>query len=138
MPDLLGPLNVVDSLTNINSYIELGPIEPGTNGKTPYINFHLGTGSAEDFNMRVINSQNRRLDFVTQLDGTMLSLNAGNVGIGTANARTQLHVQAAKGGVANPQNHAVLIENTAGGNADVLCLKANSASPAGDNNFITF
>jgi hypothetical protein len=80
---IIGPLNIVSDQDIQGGYLELGPNLP--EGETPFIDFHRGNVSGEDFNARLINSQNRRLDFITRLDGTVLSLNAGNVGIGTTN-----------------------------------------------------
>ena len=74
--------------------IELGGTNslanPISNGK-PYIDFHFGTGSAQDFNTRIINAANNRLDFVTSSGGTIMSINGSSVGIGTTAPSTQLH-----------------------------------------------
>lgn len=46
--------------------IELGASDlaanPNTNG-TPYFDFHYGNGNSEDYNVRIINSADKRLDF---------------------------------------------------------------------------
>ena len=75
--------------------IELGGTNslanPISNGK-PYIDFHFGTGSAQDFNTRIINAANNRLDFVTNSGGTIMSVNGSNVGIGTTSPSQKLDV----------------------------------------------
>jgi hypothetical protein len=59
---IIGPLNIVGDRDIQGGYLELGPNLP--EGETPFIDFHLGNVSGEDFNARLINSQNRRLDFI--------------------------------------------------------------------------
>ncbi|MCW1309674.1 MAG: hypothetical protein QXP04_03180, partial [Candidatus Nanoarchaeia archaeon] len=66
--------------------IELGGLNdranPITNG-TPYIDFHFGTGSGEDYNYRIINNANNRLSFISKT-ATTLVLSTTNVGIGAS------------------------------------------------------
>ena len=76
--------------------IELG----GNNGVAnptasgiPYIDFHFGTGAAQDYNTRIINGATSRLDFVTASGGTVMSVNASFVGIGTTAPAYPLDVQ---------------------------------------------
>jgi hypothetical protein len=75
--------------------IELGGTttiaNPVLNG-TPYIDFHYGTGVGEDFNVRIINMANNRLDFATNSAGTVMSINGSNVGIGTTGPGTKLDI----------------------------------------------
>lgn len=69
--------------------MELGANNAGvnciTNG-TPYIDFHFGNGVAQDFNERIMNGANNRLDFFTQSGGLapVLTVNGTRVGIGNA------------------------------------------------------
>jgi hypothetical protein len=60
---------------------------PVING-TPYIDFHFGTGAAQDYNARIINNANNQLSFFTSADGVTpaLTVNAANVGIGNTYA----------------------------------------------------
>jgi hypothetical protein len=60
-------------------------------GGAPYIDFHFGTGSAQDFNARIINAANNRLDITTNAGG-ILSLNGTNVGVGTTAPAQKLDV----------------------------------------------
>ncbi len=75
--------------------IELGGTNslanPVTNG-VPYIDFHFGTGAAQDNNVRIINSANNRLDFSTASDGNVLTVNSANVGIGVIGPLSKLHI----------------------------------------------
>lgn len=71
---------------------------------------------------------------------TTLTAIGGRVGINTGNAApiTNLHVKGSVAGSASAiENHVMVVENTAGNNADVLALKVGGAAD-GDNNFITF
>ncbi|HAP41155.1 MAG TPA: hypothetical protein DCQ94_15560 [Nitrospira sp.] len=64
-------------------------------GVTPYIDFHYGTGSQQDHNMRIINDASGRLS----INGGNLIVTGGNVGIGTDSPAGQLHIQT--GGTGN-------------------------------------
>jgi hypothetical protein len=62
-----------------------GSIEIGNSlgsGNTPYIDFHYGQGAPQDFNMRIINSGDRKL-----------SILGGSVGVGTWVAESTLDVR---------------------------------------------
>ena len=59
---------------------------------TPYIDFHYGTGGIQDFNTRITNAANNRLDFVTNSNGTVMSVSGANVGIGTISPAAKLAV----------------------------------------------
>jgi hypothetical protein len=68
-----------------------GSIELGDSlvaGVTPYIDFHYGTGSQQDHNMRIINDAAGRLS----INGGNLVVAGGNVGIGTIDPKVKLHV----------------------------------------------
>lgn len=60
-------------------------------GGAPYIDFHFGTGGAQDFNARIINAANNRLD-VTNSAGGIVSLNGNNFGVGTTAPAQRLDV----------------------------------------------
>jgi len=64
---------------------------PVTGGE-PYIDFHYGTGSAQDYNTRIQNSGNNRLDIVTASGGPAFTVNGSNVGIGTSSPQQALDV----------------------------------------------
>lgn len=88
------------SSQNILSTDQGGSLELGgtntlanpVNAGTPYIDFHYGTGSGQDYNVRVINSANNRLDVITG-SGTALTVSGANVGIGTAAPGAALDVK---------------------------------------------
>lgn len=75
---------------NQGGSIELGPTNSG-GGEVPFIDFHYGIGAAEDYNFRLINIGNDRLDFTNTL-GTTMTVNGSNVGIGTTGPSQKLHV----------------------------------------------
>ena len=82
-----GTLVTNSLLSDQGGCIELGAKDnfstnPITNG-TPYIDFHYGTGTAQDYNMRIINVANNRLDFAISNSTTIMSINDNRVGIGT-------------------------------------------------------
>jgi hypothetical protein len=63
----------------------------------------------------------------------------GNVGVGTEEPATRLHVQDSVSGTATPENHVALIENTSTDDSDdVLALEMNQGTPESGNNFISF
>lgn len=81
--------------------IELGAIAGGdprlasinpVSGGTPYIDMHYGTGAIEDYNTRIINRADNVLAFQTRSGGEVLTLNGGNVGIGTSSPSQKLEV----------------------------------------------
>lgn len=71
-----------------------GVANPQTGG-TPYLDFHYGTGSAEDFNVRIINQADSVLNFQTKSAGNVMTVNGGNVGIGTTAPGEKLDVAGA-------------------------------------------
>jgi hypothetical protein len=99
---LTGPLTIEGSLGLSGGHVEIGPnlVDPrtGTTIETPFIDFHFFTGSVEDFNTRLINAADDRLDFVTKSGGPVLSIKAGNVGIGTTSPGAKLVVNEATTG----------------------------------------
>lgn len=60
-------------------------------GGSPYIDFHFGTGAAQDYNTRIINAANNRLDIATNTGG-IVSLNNTNFGVGTTTPAQRLDV----------------------------------------------
>jgi hypothetical protein len=76
------------------------------------------------------------------LDERVVIRTDGKVGIGTGPSATPRATLDVRGAVAGAETdfaqHLVVLENTAGANADVLALKVNLASPDSTNNFITF
>jgi hypothetical protein len=65
--------------------IELGAKNFGTNPVTngsPFIDFHYGTGTTQDYNVRIINSANNQLDFINSV-WTNVTIKGSSVGIGT-------------------------------------------------------
>ncbi|GIV27156.1 MAG: hypothetical protein KatS3mg027_0970 [Bacteroidia bacterium] len=67
-----------------------GLANPISNG-APYIDFHFGTGSAQDYNARIINAANNRID-ITNAGGGILSVNGANIGVGTTSPAQRLDV----------------------------------------------
>ena len=84
-----GATSEVNALnTDQGGSIELGGTNsianPVTNG-APYIDFHFGTGSAQDYNVRIINSANNRLDFTTATNGNQLSIHTTGIALSGTN-----------------------------------------------------
>jgi hypothetical protein len=86
--------NIAWNISGVNEYSQLntdqgGSIElGGTNalanpiaGGVPYIDFHYGTGAAQDYNVRIINSGNNRLDIATNGGGNIITLNNTVMGV---------------------------------------------------------
>ncbi len=76
--------------------IELGgtntianPISAGV----PYLDFHYGTGAAQDFNVRLQNAGNNLFTISTASNGAVLAVSGGSVGIGTTAPAYKLDVQ---------------------------------------------
>jgi len=69
---------------NQGGCIELG--DSSQSGTTPYIDFHYGVGSSQDYNVRLINDADGRLSVLGNFRVT------GNVGIGTTSPAEKLHV----------------------------------------------
>ncbi len=69
--------------------IELGGNNTAANcttNATPYIDFHFGDGTVEDFNARIMNGASSRLDFFTHTGGLapVFTINGTKIGIGNA------------------------------------------------------
>jgi len=81
--DVRGGISWGDSAQNVLSTNQGGSIELGgrgdlanpVSGGMPFIDFHYGTVSAQDFNFRIINSADSRLDFGSAADGTFVTFN---------------------------------------------------------------
>jgi hypothetical protein len=61
-----------------------GALELGGNNTTaspsgaiPYVDFHYGTGAAQDFNVRLINSADQRLSYIASSNGNTLNFTSG-------------------------------------------------------------
>lgn len=96
--DIVGPLNVTSALGIQGGSLELGATL-GATPEAPYLDFHFGIGFAQDYNVRLINAANNRLDFVTEAGGPVWSMNMDKIGIGTTTPAAKLVVQDAFGGV---------------------------------------
>lgn len=71
--------------------LELGP-KNSAKGEVPYIDFHFGKGIEQDYNARIINAADNRLDFITRSGGTALSIKGDLVGLGTPEPLHLLHL----------------------------------------------
>ncbi len=79
------------SVSNILGADQGGKIELGASnnqlnpitGGTPYFDFHYGNGLSQDYNVRIINDDDKRLSF-QNANGTPFSISGSNVGIGTS------------------------------------------------------
>jgi hypothetical protein len=89
-PIIKGTLTIEGSLGKQGGHLELSPNDGAT--ESPCIDFHYGLGSVQDYNVRLINAANNRLDFVTEAGGTVLSINGSNVGIGTLDSKGKLSI----------------------------------------------
>ena len=95
--EIVGPLTVTSPLGVQGGSLELGATL-GAPPETPYVDFHFGTGAAQDFNVRLINPANNQLDVVTEAGGPVLSVHADKVGIGTTSPAAKLVVHEPAGG----------------------------------------
>lgn len=71
--------------------LELGP-KNSSKGEVPYIDFHFGKGIAQDYNTRIMNGADNRLDFITRSSGIALSIKDDLVGLGTPAPLHLLHL----------------------------------------------
>src|SRR5215510_4135635 len=95
--EFLGPLTVTSAQGVQGGSLELGATL-GLTPETPYVDFHFGLGAAQDYNVRLINTADNRLDVVTALGGPVLSIQADKIGIGTLSPAAKLVVNEAAGG----------------------------------------
>jgi hypothetical protein len=63
---------------NTDGGLELGPIGTGA-ASTPYIDFHYGTGTPEDYNVRIHNYANNTLAIFSQFSANALLRVVGNI-----------------------------------------------------------
>src|SRR5215475_33227 len=92
-----GPLTVTSTQGVQGGSLELGATLGGV-PETPYVDFHFGLGAAQDFNVRLINPDDNRLDVVTALGGAVLSVQGDKMGIGTTTPGAKLVVNEPAGG----------------------------------------
>jgi hypothetical protein len=85
--------------------LEGGGIELGNSmntGATPYIDFHFGTGNAQDYNIRLINSADQELDFIPASTGqAIVTVNSAGLqvnGNATVNGTMQVNGNATVNG----------------------------------------
>src|SRR4029453_11699828 len=95
--EFVGPLTVTSAQGVQGGSLELGATLGGA-PETPYVDFHFGLGAAQDFNVRLINTADNRLDVVTALGGTVLSVQGDKIGIGPLSPATKLVVNELAGG----------------------------------------
>jgi hypothetical protein len=105
--------------------IELGGQNATANpvsGGVPYIDFHYGNGSPQDYNVRLQNSANNQFSVLTASNGNVLTVNGGSVGIGTTAPTEKLHVYGSAAAPAVGGNNAGLArfqENSGGNGIDI-------------------
>jgi hypothetical protein len=95
--EIVGPLTITSALGVQGGSLELGAtldVAP----ETPYLDFHFGLGAAQDYNVRLLNAADNRLDVVTALGGTVLSVQGDKIGIGTLSPAAKLVVSELAGG----------------------------------------
>ena len=92
-----GPLTVTSAQGVQGGSLELGATV-GAVPETPYVDFHFGLGASQDFNVRLINTADSRLDVVTALGGPVLSVQGDKIGIGTLSPAAKLVVSEPAGG----------------------------------------
>jgi hypothetical protein len=90
--EFVGPLTVTSPQGGQGGSLELGATV-GVTPETPYVDFHFELGAAQqDFNVRLINTADNRLDVVTALGGTVVSIQGDKMGIGTLAPTQKLEV----------------------------------------------
>lgn len=112
--------------------IELGAVNGGVNptGGSPYLDFHFGS-TAQDFNARIINSANNRLDFSTGGNPVAMSMVGSSIGIGTTSPTAKLDVNgtanvSGKMGIGTTVPNDLLQVGTGSCNVTMGSLNANS------------
>jgi hypothetical protein len=98
--EFVGPLTVSIALGAQGGSLELGATVGAAPemSEMPYVDFHFGLGAAQDYNVRLLNAADNRLDVVTALGGPMLSIQADKIGIGTTTPGAKLVVNELAGG----------------------------------------
>jgi len=95
--EFVGPLTVTSALGIQGGSLELGATL-GAAPETPYVDFHFGLGAAQDYNVRLLNAADNRLDVVTASGGPVVSIQTDKMGIGTTTPRAKLVVNEPAGG----------------------------------------
>jgi hypothetical protein len=94
---IVAPAVTWNAAVNSFSADQGGSLELGGSaaGDTPFIDLHYGqspTPASENFNVRLINPLNNRLDFRTALSATVMTINGSALGIGVTAPRAPLEV----------------------------------------------
>ncbi len=92
---------------NQGGSIELGPVS-SSDGEVPFIDFHYGSGSPEDYNMRIINNGDKMLSIREGGYGSVMVVKDRNVGIGTVNPEAKLHITSGSDASPSGGGYAVL------------------------------
>jgi hypothetical protein len=95
--EFVGPLTVTSPQGVQGGSLELGATL-GPTPEMPYVDFHFGLGAAQDFNVRLMNTADNRLDVITALGGTVVSLQGDKMGLGTTTPGAKLVVNELAGG----------------------------------------
>jgi hypothetical protein len=95
--EFVGPLTVTSALGVQGGSLELGATL-GAAPETPYVDFHFGLGAAQDYNVRLLNAVDNRLDVVTASGGPVVSIQTDKMGIGTTTPGAKLVVNELAGG----------------------------------------
>jgi hypothetical protein len=72
---------IIDQNGNLELGCLAGTCQNPTNGATPFIDFHYGNGASQDFNMRVVNSADQRLE-IGNASQSVITINGNKVEIG--------------------------------------------------------
>jgi hypothetical protein len=98
----------VSSVTSLLNTAQGGSVELGglnstknpTNGATPFIDFHYGTGAAQDYNFRIQNSATNQMSFINSAGKTFVMTAAG--GLKFPDGTTQTTAASGSVGVGTP------------------------------------
>jgi hypothetical protein len=85
-------LNGANLSTDQGGSVELGANNSTAGTGTPFIDFHY-SGLSQDYNARIINSANAKLDFST-VTGTVMTMSGLNLGVGTTSPTSLFSVGA--------------------------------------------
>ncbi|QEM09135.1 DUF4200 domain-containing protein [Mucilaginibacter rubeus] len=80
-----GPGSTGMLVSDVNGGIELGPVS--STGAVPYFDFHFGSGTSQDYNVRLQNSANNEFTIQTNSGGTVFAVTGSTVGIGTTDTK---------------------------------------------------